>query len=158
MANHPNRTKARSIFETETCSRCGGSGEYSYCEMYGRTCFKCGGSGRMYTKRGLAARAWLLAQRKALAKDVQVGQTVAPTGIKPFVVTRVGFGGGQYRTEGGEWQDYWTIEGEGQSYGTFPDHEIVIVPPKAIAQQQLADAVAYQNTLTKNGAPRKRAA
>lgn len=29
----------------ETCSRCGGSGHYSYCDMYGTRCFKCAGSG-----------------------------------------------------------------------------------------------------------------
>jgi rRNA maturation protein Nop10 len=29
----------------ETCSRCGGSGRYSWCQMYGDTCFKCGGKG-----------------------------------------------------------------------------------------------------------------
>lgn len=29
----------------ETCSRCGGSGRYSWCQMYGDKCFKCGGKG-----------------------------------------------------------------------------------------------------------------
>ena len=28
-----------------TCPRCGGSGRYSYCTMYGDTCFKCHGVG-----------------------------------------------------------------------------------------------------------------
>lgn len=27
-----------------TCSRCGGSGHYSYCERYGTSCFKCEGN------------------------------------------------------------------------------------------------------------------
>jgi hypothetical protein len=30
----------------DTCSRCHGSGNYSYCQRYGTTCFKCGGSGK----------------------------------------------------------------------------------------------------------------
>jgi hypothetical protein len=32
------------------CSRCGGCGNFSYCQMYGTTCFKCGGSGKTATK------------------------------------------------------------------------------------------------------------
>lgn len=27
------------------CPRCGGSGKYSFCTMYGDTCFKCNGLG-----------------------------------------------------------------------------------------------------------------
>lgn len=29
-----------------TCTRCGGSGHYSYCQMHGTTCFGCNGTGR----------------------------------------------------------------------------------------------------------------
>ena len=29
----------------ETCRRCGGTGRYSYCQMYGDTCFECSGAG-----------------------------------------------------------------------------------------------------------------
>jgi hypothetical protein len=42
-------------FETETCGRCGGSGEYSYCQSYGTTCFKCSGKRKILTKRGQRA-------------------------------------------------------------------------------------------------------
>ncbi|VVB52868.1 Uncharacterised protein [uncultured archaeon] len=45
----------KTIFETETCGRCGGSGRHSYCQMYGDTCFGCSGSGKRYSKRGQAA-------------------------------------------------------------------------------------------------------
>lgn len=33
-----------------TCSRCGGSGHYSRCQMYGTTCFGCAGKGDVATK------------------------------------------------------------------------------------------------------------
>lgn len=33
-----------------TCSRCGGSGHYSYNRMYGTTCFKCNGRGQQAPK------------------------------------------------------------------------------------------------------------
>lgn len=42
-------------YETETCSRCGGCGQYSYCEMYGTTCLKCRGKGKQYTRRAAKA-------------------------------------------------------------------------------------------------------
>lgn len=29
----------------DTCTRCCGSGHYSYCQMHGTTCFKCSGNG-----------------------------------------------------------------------------------------------------------------
>lgn len=41
----------------DTCSRCCGSGHYSYCPDYGTTCFKCSGSGkqsRAYSQKLLA--------------------------------------------------------------------------------------------------------
>ncbi len=44
-------------YETKTCGRCGGSGKYSYCTMYGSTCFGCSGSGKLYTKAGRTAMA-----------------------------------------------------------------------------------------------------
>lgn len=44
------------LFESETCSRCGGSGQYSYCQSYGTTCFKCHGTKTTLTKRGAIAQ------------------------------------------------------------------------------------------------------
>jgi len=32
--------------ENDVCSRCNGSGEYSYSQKYGTVCFKCGGTGK----------------------------------------------------------------------------------------------------------------
>ena len=69
-----------SVFETETCSRCGGSGNYSYCQTHGTTCFKCGGSGITYTTRGAAARAWWKAQREAKISDLVIGMRVKING------------------------------------------------------------------------------
>ena len=42
-------------FEVAHCTRCGGSGHFSYCQMYGTRCFQCVGSGKAYTDRGQAA-------------------------------------------------------------------------------------------------------
>lgn len=43
-------------FEKEPCTRCGGSGHYSRCEIYGTTCFKCAGSGFALTRKGAKAK------------------------------------------------------------------------------------------------------
>lgn len=42
-------------YERGACGRCGGSGEYSYCAMYGTRCFGCGGSGTKLTRNGKRA-------------------------------------------------------------------------------------------------------
>lgn len=47
----------RLVFEQETCTRCGGCGQHSYCQQWGTVCFKCAGSGRQLTRRGRAASA-----------------------------------------------------------------------------------------------------
>ena len=45
---------AMTEFERETCSRCGGSGEYSYNPRDEYVCFKCGGRCVTLTKKGKA--------------------------------------------------------------------------------------------------------
>jgi hypothetical protein len=46
-----------------SCTRCGGSGEHSFCPMYGTTCFKCWGSGTV------VVRAYTEKEYKALVKN-----------------------------------------------------------------------------------------
>jgi hypothetical protein len=70
-----------SIFENKTCGRCGGSGNYSYCQRYGTTCFGCGGSGRKYTSRGLAAKRFADRLMSKPARDVKVGESVASVSV-----------------------------------------------------------------------------
>lgn len=43
-------------FERKTCTRCGGSGEYSYCQMHGTVCFGCSGSGKQQSRNGKVRR------------------------------------------------------------------------------------------------------
>jgi hypothetical protein len=51
------------------CGRCGGSGRYSWCQMYGDTCFKCSGAGLVLPRltAALAKRATELVAAGALA-------------------------------------------------------------------------------------------
>ena len=42
------RTVKAKIISWATCTRCDGTGHYSYCSQYGTTCFKCGGQKVMF--------------------------------------------------------------------------------------------------------------
>lgn len=44
------QTRLIALGHETVCSRCGGGGHYSYCQMYGTRCFQCGGSGKVATK------------------------------------------------------------------------------------------------------------
>lgn len=69
-------------YETTHCGRCGGSGRYSYCQMYGDTCFKCGGSGKALSRKGAAARA------KVEAMKTELAQTLLATELQPGMVVK----------------------------------------------------------------------
>lgn len=160
------------VFETESCTRCGGCGRYSYCEMYGDRCFKCGGSGRQLTKRGKAASDFLRKLRTVKARDVQIGDYIRVDGTPGFskttwakvetIYTRLRSGtstvDGVTTVHNHLHLDGTTAKGESYSYGTFPDCDVRLVPTKAQAAEQIAQALAYQATLTKAGTVAKRRA
>jgi DnaJ-class molecular chaperone len=62
---------SKPAFEHVTCSRCGGSGHYSFNLMYGTVCFKCHGRGWCYTKRGAAANTNTLQEAKDIVRAVR---------------------------------------------------------------------------------------
>lgn len=64
------------LFETKPCSRCGGSGRYSFNLMHGSTCYGCGGGGEVHTKRGKGARAHMIALQTRPVADVKIGEFV----------------------------------------------------------------------------------
>ncbi|ELP5898641.1 hypothetical protein QTV49_000515 [Vibrio vulnificus] len=64
------------IFESVICSRCCGTGEYSYNQRMGRTCLKCLGATKTLTKRGHAAYGYYLAARQIKPSEVAIGQRV----------------------------------------------------------------------------------
>ena len=147
--------------ETETCSRCHGSGTYSYCYRYGSTCFKCAGRKVVYTKRGLAAANYLAGLRSKRAADLVPGDQVQ--------IDAITMGGEPYRA-------WYTIESvaleadgrlrfvlttkrnaEKTGYsGMAPDNMVRVAQTAEQKAETLARAVAYQETLTKAGTTRKR--
>lgn len=69
-------TPDQTLFESESCGRCGGSGKYSFNLMHGDRCYGCGGSGVTLTKRGKAASAHLQELLKRPASEIRVGDNV----------------------------------------------------------------------------------
>jgi len=90
-----NTTKAPALviyYDQQTCSRCLGSGRFSYNQITGDRCFKCGGSGTVDTRDGAKARAAILAKREELygraIEDVKVGETAKLPGAAMFARAR----------------------------------------------------------------------
>lgn len=138
------------LFEHDTCSRCGGTGHYSYNQMTGTRCFKCNGKGQTLTKRGDAAQTFLNGLRTKLYKDVQVGDTVYVNGIGGFsagswlVITSV-------KEEG----EHIMLQGEGHGLGGYLNSTLRIKETPEQHTANIAAALAYQERLTKAGKERK---
>lgn len=66
-----------SHFESEACSRCGGTGRHSFNGQHS-ICYKCGGAKMTLTRAGLAARAaWLEANIDEVSPaEIRVGDTI----------------------------------------------------------------------------------
>ena len=67
---------SKALFESATCGRCGGSGNYSYNMMHGTRCYGCSGRGYVLTKRGRAAQNFLNDLRSKPVEDIKVGDLV----------------------------------------------------------------------------------
>lgn len=155
MCRQP-QTDLATGFESKTCGRCGGSGRYSYCQMYGDTCFSCRGAGIVLTKRGAAAYAYYQAMYQVPAGSIMVGDWVALSwSKKPAKVTSVGESSSKYLKDG-EWLPHWEITTTRGSLGTFADAMIKKCETAEIVAERKAAAYAYQQTLGVNGKPTKR--
>ena len=143
------------LFENVTCSRCGGSGNYSYCQMYGTTCFKCAGDGATLTARGKAAQAWLNAKRRKLGKELVVGETILVEGVPGLIAS---YWAKITETNGSDIVCVNTKTGFSQTLNGFGEILLRKAFNKAEKAEQAKEALAYQATLTKAGTVRKRIA
>jgi hypothetical protein len=174
---NPTCTKSTQT-ERETCSRCGGTGRMPFA-VYGGICFKCGGQGFALTKRGAEAERYLRELRSVPAQNLKVGQlirvdslTMSGASLRYFatissitVVTaetatvfsvqpdgsRLPCGVGHIR-----------LETNSPKFGVHvnelaPDHLVRVGLTAEQKAETLAKALAYQDTLTKQGKPRKTA-
>jgi hypothetical protein len=144
-------------FEIESCGRCGGSGQYSFNPMDGTRCFGCGGSGYKLTKRGRVAKARFHELLQKKASEVKVGD---------YLYDFIGLGAGRcwQKVVGNRIDELnkgmiiMELSRKGKSVGSlglWPGTMVMSVECEEDRQEYLAEALAYQASLTKLGKPRK---
>lgn len=144
-------------FERQICTRCGGSGEYSYNQIDGKRCFGCNGTGKQLTKRGKAALDYFHNMNMVRADQLTVGMRVSIRGYGKFNLIAVGYGcSGSSYLKDGKWMPNFGLKGKTMGYSCFPETMIKVIPSPEAEREQLAKAIEYQNTLTMAGKPRKR--
>ena len=145
------------LFENDgQCWRCGGNGRIAaFSGIYGGICFRCHGAGAKLTKRGRAAQDFLNALRQRRAGDFKVGD----------LFYAEGFNAGSY-SEPSKWVRIERIEADAsgalnitgdklQMFGVSPDRTLRAGFDAETKKQHIAQALAYQATLTKTGTVRK---
>jgi hypothetical protein len=154
------------LFENETCSRCGGSGQYSYCQRYGTTCFKCAGLTVTLTKRGTAAQVYYRSLLSKPVSELQPGMIIQTDGIT--------MGGDLYTTwatiteikpdttfyNGVQLAHYRNImcttkRGEVHSIGVPITSKFRVAATVAVKAEAYRKALEYQLSLNKQGRPDK---
>lgn len=148
-------------FEVKTCSRCGGSGQYSYNQIDGSRCYGCNGDKIQHTKRGKAAKLFYVESLKLMPENIKVGQRIDNGCGKYTVAEIVGVEqSGAYIKNGVaipmEWLVF--ISAQGTRVSVQMGYPVKLVPQGEEKARLVAAALAYQDTLTATGTPRKRAA
>lgn len=161
-------TRNADKFETQPCTRCGGSGWFSYCRAWGHTCFRCGvrkgekGLGKFLTARGAAAHAFYLSLLPTkLATELAPGDVFLDTGRAWLTVVSVTDNAIDRQCGSGNPDGTFTYAGRNirTKHVTLcarPDTEVFTLRPTPEQREAaLARAIEYQSTLTKAGKPRK---
>lgn len=169
---NPKPVDMKAQFETQVCSRCHGSGKYSFCEMYRDTCFKCSGLGVCLTKRGSEAQRFFRESCLIPISQLKVGDVIRVEGIthggKSYVYEApvVEISRSKNETSGSNGNvpfRYFPLQIKTQhaKHGSggisAPDEHTVRVyrPDDSVRLQEALD---YQATLTKSGTVRKKKA
>jgi hypothetical protein len=146
-------------FEIETCTRCGGSGHYSFCEMYGTKCFKCHSAGVVMTKRGAAANAYYWSLFTVRVDSLKVGDYILDRGMttkkrKVLGIKPVSYDMCHILADGTR-VPILKLELSGITHYTSTDAEVTKCDTPDECSRKLTLALEYQATLTKMGKPRK---
>lgn len=159
--------------ERQTCGRCGGTGKYpSSC--YNGLCLGCSGKGFKFTARGVATEKYLKELRSKPVESLQVGDVIR---VEHFTLNALIYSFDKITVlepHTAENADMWTAGPAGEKIvqpgfklvthsDRRGDLSTVIAPGTLVrvaqtAEQKaatLAQALAYQDTLTKAGKPRK---
>lgn len=89
-------------FETTDCTRCAGTGNYSYNPMHGTRCFKCAGRKVQISRAGAAARKAWDAVMDTMARPVEEIQVGSRVKLREgwATVASIGSGGTTYTKDG----------------------------------------------------------
>jgi len=148
------------LFENVPCGRCGGSGRYSYNQMHGDRCYGCGGKGVKLTKRGRAAQDYLNALRSVRADEIKVGDLVLCEVLSSASFSRVD----SIDIGNAKEQGVYSGDGQYQQVKIVTKKLISYLSPSSSVRKgftgeekdaQVKLALAYQETLTKVGKPKK---
>jgi hypothetical protein len=154
------------MFESVPCSRCGGSGQYSYCQMYGTTCFKCRGRKAVLTARGEAAQRFYVELLSKRTEDLVPGDKILS--VDPMsgrsswhVITDIYLQSEERR--GGAWSlnpdgspNYHGYVIECEDYTLHAEPQMHRIAHSAEEKKAAMEkALQYQETLTKQGTPRR---
>lgn len=155
-----------SHFESKVCSRCGGSGHYSFNLMHGTKCYGCNGSGVQFTKRGLAAKTFFENSLTLPASELKVGMAIKEFSYwKNFSIIQV-IDSGTDRELGEKYSVAYYLGPEGDKQMIFvdtgrgtvkytPECRVRIMHSKEEKDIKIQEALAYQDTLNKNGTVKK---
>lgn len=156
-------------FESQTCSRCGGSGKFSFNLIHGTMCYGCNGKGVKLTKRGKAAKQFFDNSLTVPASELKVGMVVKEwEGYKYFATIReidtgTDYELGQRHTtsyslgEDGNRQMILIDTGRDKSK-FYPDCRVRVMHTDDEKAAKILAALEYQATLTSNGTVSKRKA
>jgi hypothetical protein len=155
--------KSKEGLEIKHCSRCGGSGKFSFNLMHGSRCYGCQGSGYQYTPRGKAAKAHLDQLMSVPVSSLKPGDLVyadalSRRGFMKVIEVKVGpaksLGSWQVGHED-EPSCLLVLDGLRWHVGS-PDTLVRKGWSGEAKAEFFAKAQAYQATLTKLGKPAKR--
>lgn len=158
MTTTPTYAEIKSLhpLETTPCTRCGGSGSYSFCTAHGSRCFKCGGKKRVQTKRAAIAVAYITSLRVDIkpAKELALGDVVK---YDSFYTNQRGWAeitkvessllnAGHISYE---------VKGVNMSMGMHGNTTVEVLHERLPANDTWLQGIALQNSLTKMGKPTK---
>lgn len=147
-------------FEVKICSRCCGTGNYSFNQIDGSRCYGCSGSGKKYTARGKATKLFWDSLVSIDPATVKVGDRIA-NGSAKFTVAeilpdvRVGSILLKDGTEKPIIQHQFRSV-SGTVYNAQAGFPVKLIPQGERREQLIAQALAYQDSLTASGKPRKK--
>lgn len=155
-----------SKFESHTCSRCGGSGNFSFNLKDGTVCYGCNGTGVKLTKRGQVAHRFFEESLSLPASELKVGMRIKESALSKKFALIQDVHYGTDKELGKEFNTPYLLGPNGDKQmvllntdnGTikfYPESRVKILYTDEEKQYKLTKAIEYQSTLNKNGTLKK---